>query len=243
MTSRPVGVAGWPPLLGPGDRWVGEDLRGDDLRRMFQRRYLECWDPRRERLPDSSPLFCRPRLHVEVGCGRALLLQRLALADSGTLYLGVDRAAAPLRAADRRLGGGWPDNLLLWHRDVVPLVAFLLPDESVDRYEFRCPDPWPARRHRRRRWYWQPAMLEFLRTLRTGGELLFTSDRLPYIQEAAWLLTGRLGCALVSSGPLPLGGGDTHFEIKYLAQGRAVHRLVVRKTGPPEPPRPEGGAP
>jgi tRNA G46 methylase TrmB len=115
----------------------------------------------------------------------------------------------------------------------VPLIAFNFKDESVDQYDIFYPDPWPRYRHRRRRWHRHPLVLELLRTLKSDGRLRLTSDRLFYIQEAAWMLVVCLRCRIERLVQVPPQSDRTHFEVKYLNQGRVLFELVVRKTSVP----------
>ena len=209
---------------------VDDELREEGLPYLHQRKYLAKWSLLKETFPEFDRIRPWPRLHVEVGCGRALHLLELAPRNPDTFFLGIERVARRFRAASRRAEAAGVPNLLIVRRDVIPLVAFNFADNCVDRYDFFYPDPWPRHRHRRRRWYRHPFILEILRTLKPGGTLFFTSDQPAYVQEAAWLLVHRMGCGLVRLAPVSPESRRTHFEIKYLAQGRPLYELELRKS-------------
>lgn len=210
---------------------VDEEIREGDLAYLFGREYLRQWSPARETFTGMDEMRQWPRLQVEVGCGRARHLLVTAAREPAAFFLGIERVADRFRTAERRWRESGLRNLRIVRRDVIPLVAFNFPNGCVDRYEFYYPDPWPRRRHRRRRWYRHPFIVDLLRTLKPGGTILFTSDQARYVHEAAWLLTRRLGCELSRLAPVSPESDRTHFEIKYLAQGRRLVEVELRKPG------------
>ncbi|MBN2433255.1 MAG: hypothetical protein JXQ27_17425 [Acidobacteria bacterium] len=217
----------------PRPEQLDEELRHGRLAYLFTRRYLEKWSRLRETFPEKGRLADFPAVHVEIGCGRAKNLINLSPQQPHTLYIGTERDNHRFQAASRRAERLARPNLLILRRDVVPLVAFNFPDSTVDEYDLFYPDPWPRYRHRRRRWYRHPFVLELLRTLKQGGSIRLTSDRLFYVQEAAWMFGVYLNCRLELLEHVQVHSNRTHFESKYLQQGRRLYELVVRKTGDP----------
>jgi|GEM_PF-3111295 len=212
---------------------IDEELREGRLDYLFNRRYLDKWSRRQETFPEEACLTDWPFVHVEIGCGRAKNLLQLAPRHPHVLHVGIERNSRRFQAASRRADQLARSNLIILRRDVIPLVAFNFPDAVVDTYDIFYPDPWPRYRHRRRRWYRHPFVLELMRTLKPAGVIRLTSDRLFYVQEAAWMFSTYLNCRLELLAEVPDGSGRTHFEIKYLRQGRRLYEVVARKMGPP----------
>ncbi len=191
-------------------------------------RYLCKWKPEAEPFPEREAVFSRPRLHVEIGCGKGLGLAEKAAAEEDAFFLGIDRCAERFRAAAARAGVSGAGNLLVVRRDAVPLVAFHFPPSSVDAFDFLYPDPWPKAAHAKRRWHLHPFALRLVRTLKPGGTLHVASDRPGYVLEAAAAYT-LLGLALERLGPVPPGSRRSHFEVKYLARGMTLCETTLRK--------------
>jgi tRNA (guanine-N(7)-)-methyltransferase len=224
MASADVNVA-----LLPDPKRLDEELFHARFDYLFNRRYLDKWSCERESLPEKELLTEFQAIHVEIGCGRARNLLRLAPLHPHVLFMGIERDNRRYQAAQKRADSLGARNLIILRRDIVPLVAFNFEPARVDQYDLFYPDPWPRYRHRRRRWYRHPVVLELLRTLRMEGRLRMTSDRLFYIQEAAWMLSVCLGCRLERLAEVPQHADRTHFEVKYLRQGRKLFELVVRR--------------
>jgi tRNA (guanine-N7-)-methyltransferase len=95
----------------------------------------------------------------------------------------------------------------------------------VDRLFILFPDPWPKRRHHKRRLI-QPATLELLaRVLKDGGELRFATDDPGYLDWALQRLTGYPDLAWQVVAPddwrrRPADWPATRYEEKALAAGR-----------------------
>jgi len=75
-------------------------------------------------------------------------------------------------------------NIRLHFDDAASLIAWL-PDASLARIDLVHPDPWPKRRHWKRRFIQDATVAQFARILRRGGELRFATDVADY---AAWTL-------------------------------------------------------
>ena len=90
---------------------------------------------------------------------------------------GMAKALAAIEA--HKLG-----NIRLHHGDATDLLAWL-PDASLGRFDLLYPDPWPKRRHWKRRFVQDESVAAIARIVRPGGEFRFASDIPDYV---AWTL-------------------------------------------------------
>ncbi len=126
---------------------------------------------------DPAALFPRPvsdvRLEIGFGGGEHLLAE--AVAHPGIGHIGcepfVNGMAKLLAAVDER----GLDNVRLHDEDAIALID-RMPDASVGRVVMLYPDPWPKRRHHKRRLLSDETLARFARILRPGGEFRFASD-------------------------------------------------------------------
>ena len=79
-------------------------------------------------------------------------------------------------------------NIRLHHGDATELLAWL-PAASLARVDLLYPDPWPKRRHWKRRFVQDESVAAIARVLKAGGEFRFASDISDY---AAWTLVRLL---------------------------------------------------
>ena len=91
------------------------------------------------------------------------------------------------------------------------------------------PDPWPKRRHHRRRLI-QPAFVDLVRSrLCMGGQLLIVTDHLGYFEHIRRVMYHARGLARVPLPRLTDRDGEvvgTNFERKYMQQSRPFYRLA-----------------
>ena len=173
-------------------------------------------------------------VHIEVGAGKGTFLLNQARAQPGNNFLGIEWARKYYRFAVDRIGRWGLTNVRIIRTDAAAFLADLIPDNSVDCFHIYFPDPWPKKRHHKRRFIC-PANLEHLvRCLKTGGQLKIATDHTDYFEQIKTVLTAR-NETLQEIDFLPTAGAEacewvgTNFERKYLKDQRAIYTLAVRK--------------
>jgi tRNA (guanine-N7-)-methyltransferase len=203
------------------------------------------------RLPSVSPLRLDPeavvealewrsvfgregRVEVEIGIGKGRFLLAIAAARPDVLHFGVEWSNEYLRLVETRAERGNLDNVRFVRADASDLVRRAIPEGSVSTYYVFYPDPWPKKRHHKRR-FLQPANVEAMaRTLVPKGWLHVATDHDDYWSVIEPLLDSNVAFARqpVFGGPefpLPIDGPLTNFEAKYEIEGRSRHRGSWRR--------------
>jgi tRNA (guanine-N7-)-methyltransferase len=185
---------------------------------------------------DLAALFGnRLPVELEVGSGKGRFLIELAAARPDTNFLGIEWSLKYLRLTrDRAAKRGVP-NLRVLRADGRHVVAALIPDAALRRLHVYCPDPWPKKRHRKRRFF-TPALAPHLeRILEPGGFLHVSTDVGEYFEEIRAIVEEHTALRPASDPLLPPApGGRTSYEAKHLRAGRALHRACwQRVTGSP----------
>lgn len=114
-------------------------------------------------------------VRLEIGFGGAEHLIAQAEANPNVGYVGTDAflngvAKALVAIDERKLS-----NVLLYHGDASALIDWL-PPEALTRIDLLYPDPWPKRRHWKRRFVQDESLTRLARILKHGGELRFATD-------------------------------------------------------------------
>jgi tRNA (guanine-N7-)-methyltransferase len=124
-------------------------------------------------------------------------------------------------------------NIRLHHGDAAELVAWL-PDRALVRIDLIYPDPWPKRRHWKRRFVQTESIASLARLLRAGGEFRFATDIPDY---AAWTLrhlTQSPDFVWTAEraddwrNPWP-GFSSTRYEVKAKRASRVPCYLIFRR--------------
>jgi len=173
-------------------------------------------------------------VHIEIGTGKGTFLLNQARAQPGNNFLGIEWARKYYRYAVDRIGRWGLTNVRIIRTDAAAFLADFIPDNSVDCFHIYFPDPWPKKRHHKRRFIC-PANLEHLvRCLKTGGQLKIATDHADYFEQIKTVLAAR-NETLQEIDFLPTAGAEasewvgTNFERKYLKDQRPIYTLAVRK--------------
>lgn len=184
---------------------------------------------------DLRALFPDPTVDIrlEIGFGGGEHLIAEAERDPHAGFVGIEPfvngMAKTLAAIEaRRLR-----NIRLHHGDATEVLAWLRPD-SIARVDLIYPDPWPKRRHWKRRFVQEQSVAAIARILRADGEFRFVSDIADY---AAWTLGRVLRSRLfvwtaerADDWRRPWAGFDgTRYEAKAKRAGRVPCYLTFRK--------------
>jgi tRNA (guanine-N7-)-methyltransferase len=172
---------------------------------------------------------------VEVGSGKGKFLNELATARPDRNLLAVERSAKYHRLCCERAARRGLTNVRIIRTTGEDLLFRLLAAESVSNFYVLFPDPWPKKRHHKRRFFKVDNVAAMARTLVPGGRLLVKSDHDDYAEVIGGVLAGARGFAAVDPGESFADLPSTGFEEKYVTAGRTIHTFALEKTSNPSP--------
>jgi len=184
---------------------------------------------------DLRSLFPAPigEVQLEIGFGGGENLIAQAGTHPQTGFIGVEPFANGMAKALSAIEAAGFQNIRLLFDDAAVLMMWL-PRGSLSRIDLIHPDPWPKRRHWKRRLVQDSTIAQFARILRPGGDLRFVTDVADY---AAWTLQRFLRsedfewtarCADDWQKPWPDFSG-TRYHAKAARQERPPCFLVFRR--------------
>jgi tRNA (guanine-N7-)-methyltransferase len=185
--------------------------------------------------PDPAALFPCPvdnvRLEIGFGGGEHMLAEAERNPRSG--FIGCEPFVNGMAKALARIEARGTANIRLHFGDAADLLAWL-PSASLSRVDLLYPDPWPKKRHWKRRFIQPASVAELARILRAGGEFRFATD---WPDDAAWALQRLVAspefawtaeCADDWRRPWPSFTG-TRYEAKAIREGRTPCYLIFRR--------------
>jgi len=177
---------------------------------------------------DLKKIFGRKApLHVDVGCGDGSFLCALAQRLPNKNFLGVERLLGRIRSSARKAAG--LSNVRLLQMESSYAVRYLLPAESVETFYLLFPDPWPKRRHHRRRIVTPDFLNSVHAALEKNGVISIATDQIDYFRKIKEIAGSSPGFAIAKvDAELP----PSAFELVFCQKGAPIHWLALRKVSP-----------
>ena len=172
------------------------------------------------------------RLVVEIGFGMGDSLLEMARAHPDTNYLGIEVHRPGVGKllhgiVEYKLG-----NLKIVCHDATEVLAQGFSEETIDRVQIFFPDPWPKKKHQKRRIV-QPAFMELLRTrLKPNGDIHLATDWQHYAEYMLEVLEAAPGLENVCGANQYWTDHQrpgTNFERRGKRLGHGVWDLLYRK--------------
>lgn len=187
-----------------------------------------------ERLLDLASIFGRDASVVlDIGFGNGEALVTLAAGNPETDYLGVEIHEPGIGRLLLLLERAELTNVRVVEADAVEVVSNMLADASLSGINLFFPDPWPKKRHHKRRLVQPPVVEQFARVLKPGGRLHLATDWENYAEhmhevvEASGkflpLVPAQLGHVTAALRP------PTKFERRGQLLGHEVRDLIYER--------------
>ncbi len=193
-------------------------------------------DPRRWFDDPSRPF------EIEIGSGKGTFLVQQAELEPETNFLGIEWAREFWAYAADRIRRRGLHNVRMLHGDATEFLRWRVPDGIARVIHLYFSDPWPKKRHHKRRVVQDRFLEDARRILEPAGELRIVTDHDDYW---AWMQEHFDRWApLPPSPPGPFTRANfatpnsarpgetvgTNFERKYAREGRPFHAIVLKRT-------------
>lgn len=176
---------------------------------------------------------------IEIGSGKGTFLVQQSALEPGTNFLGIEWAGEFFRYAADRIRRNELRNVKMLRADATEIVKRRVPTGIVRVVHLYFSDPWPKKRHHKRRVVQTDFLRACHRVLANAGELRVVTDHSDYWQ---WMLerfdevAPEDGTGLFVRRPFETpesaAAGEvvgTNFERKYKREGRPFHSIILRK--------------
>lgn len=167
-------------------------------------------------------------IHVEVGSGKGAFVSGMAKANPEINYIGIDIQKSVLSyALDKVMATAVPNIKLLWV-DGSDLTDYFEEGE-IDRLYLNFSDPWPKKRHEKRRLTYQSFLATYQQILPENGEIHFKTDNRGLF-EYSLVSFSQYGMKLKGVW-LDLHASDfednvlTEYEQKFANKGQVIYRV------------------
>ena len=163
-------------------------LRSGRMSRAQEKSYQagkQCIIPFSEHTIDFSPYFGNNRpVTVEIGFGMGKATADIAEANAGNNYVGIEVFRAGVGKLLWEIEQRSLANIRIIAHDAVPVIEKMIKPCSVSAFHIFFPDPWPKKRHHKRRLLQMPFAELLVSRLVSNGYIYMVSDWENYAEEA-----------------------------------------------------------
>lgn len=189
-------------------------------------------DYRPERL-DLEQAFGRqaPKI-LEIGFGMGAATAEIAREHPEQDYLGIEVHSPGVGNLLKLIEENTLTNLRIIRHDAVEVIDHMLDDGSLDGIHIFFPDPWPKKRHHKRRLIQAPLIAKLATKLKAGGYLHAATDWQEYAEQMLEVFSAE--ALLVNSvpegfAPRPAYRPRTKFELRGMRLGHGVWDVIFRR--------------
>jgi tRNA (guanine-N7-)-methyltransferase len=169
---------------------------------------------------------------LEIGSGKGTFLVQQAVLQPETNFLGVEWAGEFYRYAADRMRRRELANVRMLHGDATEFIRFWCPGGIADVVHLYFSDPWPKKRHHKRRVVQDASLEQIHRLLVPDGELRIVTDHddlwawcVEHASRNERLFERRPFVTPQSAGSTEVVG--TNFERKFAREGRPFHAMTL----------------
>lgn len=198
-----------------------------------KRAFEELW-PKYGIENDNSVIECGDKCVLEIGFGNGATLAEMAMNELDVQFIGIEVHRPGVGNLLQTIEQQQIKNIRLVCDDAVEVLAQRIADASLDRLQLFFADPWPKKKHHKRRIV-QPAFAQLVRRkLKTGGILHMATDWQDYAEHMLEVMQDAEGYENMSTSgdyiPRPASRPLSKFEQRGQRLGHGVWDLMYKKS-------------
>ena len=176
------------------------------------------WPALEQALNLSNPII------LEIGFGMGVSLHNQAISDRQTNFIGIDVHLPGLGNLIRLLQESQLENVRLYYENAVEVIQRVIEDDSLHRVQLFFPDPWPKKRHLKRRLINEHFIDLLSKKLEKNGEFVLATDSQSYFNYTLHLFLLRSDFKRVDSQKRE----PTKYEKRGLALGHEIYDVTFK---------------
>ena len=168
---------------------------------------------------------------VEIGFGMGAATAIIAEQNPNINYLGIEVHTPGVGRLLGNIRDNNLQNLYIIEHDAMEVLEFMIPDNSVSGFHVFFPDPWPKKKHHKRRLMQRPRTNLLAKKLYAGGYIYMATDWEPYAEFALeeLNLTETMKNKYDGFAPHQEWRPETKFEHKGLVAERKISEIFFEK--------------
>lgn len=178
---------------------------------------------------DSS--FFKNSLNIEIGSGKGDFIASIAQKRNNENFIAVERVRTIAGMMAKKLVDLEIKNVRVFPNDF-QLAIDTIPDKTFDNIYLNFVDPWPKKRHEKRRLTYPKFLEQYYRILKKNGKLLFKSDNDGLFEYSVEQLENSKFKVEIKEFDYQNdleNDALTEYETKFRAKNQKIHRIIASK--------------
>ena len=179
----------------------------------------------------EDDFFTKKPLRMEIGSGKGDFIVNIAKANPEISYLAVEKVKTVAGIMAKKIADEEVLNVKVFANDI-GIIFSEIKDNSVDEIYLNFVDPWPKKRHEKRRLTFHKFLEQYYRILKPNGKLIFKSDNDGlFAFSVEEIANSKFKTLLVEEKYDfdPSSDAMTEYETKFRNKGQNIHRIIAQK--------------
>ena len=179
----------------------------------------------------SSPFFITKPLRMEIGSGKGDFIIAMAKKNPDINYLAVERVRTVAGIMAKKIVEEELTNVKVFANDI-NIIFDEIGDEKVDEIYLNFVDPWPKKKHAKRRLTYDKLLDKYYRILKKEGKVIFKSDNDGLFEYSKETFSASKFKVLLIEEKYDFDEANdamSEYETKFRNKGQNIHRIIVKK--------------
>ncbi len=189
-------------------------------------------DVAKEKFDPNDDFFKAPKIALEIGSGKGDFILTLAKRNPDTHYVSVEVIRSVAGVLAKKIVDNKMDNILLYPVDVEFLFE-AIPDGFFDVIYLNFSDPWPKKKHAKRRLTFHKFLDQYHRLLKENGKVIFKTDNtgLYEFSMEEFKNSKFVNISFIDDYVFDeTNDAMTEYETKFRAEGKVIHKIIAQRS-------------
>ena len=186
----------------------------------------------KEKFDPNDDFFKAPKIALEIGSGKGDFILTLAKRNPDTHYVSVEVIRSVAGVLAKKIVDNKMDNILLYPVDVEFLFE-AIPDGFFDVIYLNFSDPWPKKKHAKRRLTFHKFLDQYHRLLKENGKVIFKTDNTDLYEFSMEEFKNSkfINISFIDDYVFDeTNDAMTEYETKFRAEGKVIHKIIAQRS-------------
>ncbi len=186
----------------------------------------------KEKFDPNDGFFKAPKIALEIGSGKGDFILTLAKRNPDTHYVSVEVIRSVAGVLAKKIVDNKMDNILLYPVDVEFLFE-AIPDGFFDVIYLNFSDPWPKKKHAKRRLTFHKFLDQYHRLLKENGKVIFKTDNTDLYEFSMEEFKNSkfINISFIDDYVFDeTNDAMTEYETKFRAEGKIIHKIIAQRS-------------